>query len=351
MHTVRLLGVLAVISTVTTLGGEAWAQQCVPACREGFQCLAGSCEPLCNPPCPAGEACLEGRYCEPMEATCNPPCPAGDTCVDGRYCEPATSDECYPPCREGYMCSDGTCVGPPASPTGPVTPTGPTTPATPTGPATPAPPTGGTPAAQTTGGEPVAEGTGADAPRPTLLRLRLGFGGTVDGTPSARAAADNAAALQDDLVATLGASVEHDWMLRVDRVGLSMGLMLSGLFWNTSTSADVGGTRSALLELDVVPKVSYRIQPGLFAYLAIPVGLSVSLLSNDAFQTVDTSAGFGWNLSVLLGAQYATDMFGVFAELGADVHNFGNTVDGLGSNSFDYDFNFAQFALNLGIAF
>lgn len=38
---------------------------CYPACREGFTCNQGQCVSLCNPPCPTGLACVEGRRCEP----------------------------------------------------------------------------------------------------------------------------------------------------------------------------------------------------------------------------------------------------------------------------------------------
>lgn len=38
---------------------------CYPACREGFTCHRGQCVSLCNPPCPAGLECVEGRRCEP----------------------------------------------------------------------------------------------------------------------------------------------------------------------------------------------------------------------------------------------------------------------------------------------
>lgn len=38
---------------------------CYPACREGFTCHLGQCVSLCNPPCPAGLECVEGKRCEP----------------------------------------------------------------------------------------------------------------------------------------------------------------------------------------------------------------------------------------------------------------------------------------------
>lgn len=42
------------------------AEPCVPACRAGFVCSAGRCISSCNPPCPEGQSCLEGGYCEPL---------------------------------------------------------------------------------------------------------------------------------------------------------------------------------------------------------------------------------------------------------------------------------------------
>lgn len=41
------------------------ARACYPACRDGFTCNQGQCVSLCNPPCPGGLECVEGRRCEP----------------------------------------------------------------------------------------------------------------------------------------------------------------------------------------------------------------------------------------------------------------------------------------------
>jgi hypothetical protein len=41
------------------------AAACFPACRDGFTCSAGQCVSLCNPPCPNGLECVDGRRCEP----------------------------------------------------------------------------------------------------------------------------------------------------------------------------------------------------------------------------------------------------------------------------------------------
>jgi len=43
---------------------EPSAATCFPACREGFFCRGAECVSLCNPPCPEGQACVEGRRCE-----------------------------------------------------------------------------------------------------------------------------------------------------------------------------------------------------------------------------------------------------------------------------------------------
>jgi hypothetical protein len=37
---------------------------CFPACREGYVCARGQCVSRCNPPCPAGQSCVQGRRCE-----------------------------------------------------------------------------------------------------------------------------------------------------------------------------------------------------------------------------------------------------------------------------------------------
>ena len=36
---------------------------CVPGCRSGFVCVAGTCVSACNPPCPAGQECTQGNRC------------------------------------------------------------------------------------------------------------------------------------------------------------------------------------------------------------------------------------------------------------------------------------------------
>jgi hypothetical protein len=41
------------------------APACFPACRDGFTCYQQQCISLCNPACPAGLQCVEGRRCEP----------------------------------------------------------------------------------------------------------------------------------------------------------------------------------------------------------------------------------------------------------------------------------------------
>jgi hypothetical protein len=41
------------------------APACFPACRDGFTCYQQQCVSLCNPACPAGLQCVEGRRCEP----------------------------------------------------------------------------------------------------------------------------------------------------------------------------------------------------------------------------------------------------------------------------------------------
>jgi hypothetical protein len=57
------------------------APACFPACRDAFTCHQGQCISLCNPACPAGLECVEGRRCEPPPAqsraptTYEPPAP------------------------------------------------------------------------------------------------------------------------------------------------------------------------------------------------------------------------------------------------------------------------------------
>jgi len=45
---------------------------CAPICSPGFDCQAGRCIPVCNPPCETGEVCNRARTCEPAAAAANP---------------------------------------------------------------------------------------------------------------------------------------------------------------------------------------------------------------------------------------------------------------------------------------
>jgi hypothetical protein len=73
--------------------------ECFHRCDQGQECVRGECqggEPICNPPCPAGEECTEGvqgtpPFCQPI---CNPPC------LEGCECE-----------RSGDPGSDNVCTG------------------------------------------------------------------------------------------------------------------------------------------------------------------------------------------------------------------------------------------------
>jgi len=44
-----------------TTGQQA---SCFPPCREGYLCHVGQCVPICNPPCPSDQVCIDGRRCD-----------------------------------------------------------------------------------------------------------------------------------------------------------------------------------------------------------------------------------------------------------------------------------------------
>lgn len=52
----------------------AAAVDCFPACRTGFFCYQGQCRSACNPPCAAGEQCLESGQC--VRGSTSPPADA-----------------------------------------------------------------------------------------------------------------------------------------------------------------------------------------------------------------------------------------------------------------------------------
>lgn len=43
---------------------SAGTSACSPICSPGFDCQAGRCVPVCNPPCETGEVCNRKRTCE-----------------------------------------------------------------------------------------------------------------------------------------------------------------------------------------------------------------------------------------------------------------------------------------------
>jgi Stigma-specific protein, Stig1 len=60
--------------------------ECFNRCEEGVECVDGVCgggEPICNPPCPEGEVCVQSPqpgtlpFCDPI---CTPSCPEGCDC-------------------------------------------------------------------------------------------------------------------------------------------------------------------------------------------------------------------------------------------------------------------------------
>lgn len=75
------------------------AEECFPACRNGFFCLQGQCRSACNPPCNPGDQCQEDGQCTRGEA---PLVPQGPTVsADGEHAPPGFHWEMQP--RKGMM--------------------------------------------------------------------------------------------------------------------------------------------------------------------------------------------------------------------------------------------------------
>jgi hypothetical protein len=75
-------------------------EQCVPTCRDGYECHRGECTPICNPVCAPGLLCTAGGQCVRVESY-GAPAPVRRT---------ASSDGCFPSCRDGFACLDNACV-------------------------------------------------------------------------------------------------------------------------------------------------------------------------------------------------------------------------------------------------
>ncbi len=72
---------LMIYAAVAATSTVAVAQECVPACRQGFVCMKGSCVTACNPPCAQGETCTAKGECV---ANQTPAAPAGMSGTDGK---------------------------------------------------------------------------------------------------------------------------------------------------------------------------------------------------------------------------------------------------------------------------
>ena len=62
----RIAGMgIALVAAAAALGTSnlAWAQKCVPDCRDGFVCVEGKCVSACNPACADGERCSGDGFC------------------------------------------------------------------------------------------------------------------------------------------------------------------------------------------------------------------------------------------------------------------------------------------------
>lgn len=92
---------------------------CDPACPNGQACIEGKCEmPTddCQNTCDDNHVCLNGiciAKSEPEPAkSCNndSPCNEGYSCINGECVLPVLEKECSPECKAGFSCVDGACV-------------------------------------------------------------------------------------------------------------------------------------------------------------------------------------------------------------------------------------------------
>ena len=92
----KLVGATLVGGALASIPGIASAKPNKPEgakCNHNHQCASeqcvegrcGSVGPICDPPCPEGEECTEGRppfppFCRPIPPTCTPSCPENCGC-------------------------------------------------------------------------------------------------------------------------------------------------------------------------------------------------------------------------------------------------------------------------------
>ena len=106
----RLLGLLTWLTTAPLAvaqdrGLGDWStpdDQCVPSCRDGYECHQGECAPVCNPSCGPGMLCTGGGECVRVESVYQPAPSASRRTGD--------PNQCLPACRSGFTCLDGACV-------------------------------------------------------------------------------------------------------------------------------------------------------------------------------------------------------------------------------------------------
>lgn len=149
--------------------------------------------------------------------------------------------------------------------------------------------------------------------QPTLVaKVRLGLGGTVTETGSLPKN-------EHDLAPGTGGALHYEYPL-------AELFVLGGYFgvtsWNTVRSGDLGHSRSALVDVALLPKLRYAPNEQVELSLAVPVGLALDFNSGDAFRPptarpISMNVGPGISVQGLVGGQFEfADDLGLMGEMG-----------------------------------
>ena len=154
----------------------------------------------------------------------------------------------------------------------------------------------------------------------------------------------------DDAVATVGVEAFADFPLHHN---FTLGGFTRFQSFNGEYASDNNIDRSTALAFGVVPRARLPISVGsgtIEVHGSLPIGMTVAFLSDDAARNLggnDASAGIGFTIGVLAGADYYVDgHHGVRLQLGYVYHSYNSEV----SNT-DGTLSGGQFALNLGYTY
>lgn len=187
-------------------------------------------------------------------------------------------------------------------------------------------------------------------------KLMLGVGGKVEVEASV---AGFNGSVDDDLELSYGGGLQyvhplHEYFALGGLVGLRS--------WTSDDWDDANLDRNLLLDIAIMPEGRLPLNRDVELYLAVPIGLALDFWGEDGINAgaggttvvaTDVNTGVGFGVAFLLGGRFVlADGFGLFAELGYQLHSFTHEghvmVIGIDADQ-DFDYDLGQVAINAGV--